>query len=189
MRTDRDGEYPVKISFDEDDKQYVAEFLDLPGCTAAGATVADAYERALVAKKEWIELAIEQGLPIPRPSRAEEYSGRILLRLPTSLHAMLAERAKLQATSLNQYAVYLLSGAIVGDSVSTQIEQLKQRMDSLVKGLDVLSTSVQSHSLIARQLSTMLGSQTLSTQLSGGLYQAQRGSSPQDDLSGSSRPC
>ena len=135
--------YPVKIDFDEQDQLYTAEFLDLPGCSASGETVEEAYERAQTAKQEWLRLSTEQGLPIPKPSRPEEYSGRFLLRLPPSLHAMLAERAKLQGSSLNQYAVHLLSGAVVGDSVCTQIDQLQRKVAGLEVQLSLLSRSLE----------------------------------------------
>lgn len=39
----------------------------------------------------------------------EGYSGRILLRIPRSLHKRLAEAAKVEGVSLNQYALYRLS--------------------------------------------------------------------------------
>jgi predicted RNase H-like HicB family nuclease len=149
----RDINYPVKIEFDEQDGLYIAEFMDLPGCSASGATVQEAYQHAEIAKEEWMRLAEEQGLRIPKPSRAEEYSGRILLRLPPSLHGMLAEHAKLQATSLNQYAVHLLSGAIVGDGVRTQIDQLRGTVTQLEQQLGQLTRKVElSFSQLARQI-------------------------------------
>ena len=39
-----------------------------------------------------------------------EYSGKISLRIPKSLHKKLAEEAKEEGVSLNQYALYKLSG-------------------------------------------------------------------------------
>lgn len=39
----------------------------------------------------------------------EGYSGKLSLRVPRSLHKELAERAKLEGVSLNQYALYKLS--------------------------------------------------------------------------------
>ena len=39
----------------------------------------------------------------------EGYNGRILLRIPRSLHKHLAESARIEGVSLNQYALYKLS--------------------------------------------------------------------------------
>ena len=36
----RNMNYPVKIEFDEEDGLYIAEFPDLPGCSAPGSSVA-----------------------------------------------------------------------------------------------------------------------------------------------------
>ena len=47
---------------------YVAEVPDLPGCTAEGATPADASTAALQAIAAWIENARRSGEPVPPPS-------------------------------------------------------------------------------------------------------------------------
>ncbi|MFZ0773481.1 MAG: type II toxin-antitoxin system HicB family antitoxin [Candidatus Sulfotelmatobacter sp.] len=165
--------YPVKIEFDEEDGLYIAEFPDLPGCSAPGGSVEEAYDRAQQAKEGWIRLAEEQGLPIPKPSRSEEHSGRILLRLPAALHGMLADRAKNQATSLNQYVVHLLSGTVVGDIVGGQVEQLKLKVASLESQLNQVAKGLEaSYSQIAKQLAGSVGTGPTHPQTPGGIYAA-----------------
>lgn len=39
----------------------------------------------------------------------EDYSGRLVLRIPRSLHKTLREAAKIEGVSLNQYMLYKLS--------------------------------------------------------------------------------
>lgn len=39
----------------------------------------------------------------------EEYSGRLVLRIPRSLHKALKEQAEIEGVSLNQYMLYKLS--------------------------------------------------------------------------------
>ena len=39
----------------------------------------------------------------------EEYSGKLVLRIPRSLHKTLKEAAKIEGVSLNQYMIYKLS--------------------------------------------------------------------------------
>ncbi len=39
----------------------------------------------------------------------EGYNGKVLLRMPKSLHKRLAEEAQIEGVSLNQYALYKLS--------------------------------------------------------------------------------
>ncbi|MGI6554912.1 MAG: toxin-antitoxin system HicB family antitoxin, partial [Bacillota bacterium] len=45
--------------------------------------------------------------PVP-----EDFSGRLNIRIPKTLHQALAERAKNENTSLNQYILYQLARAI-----------------------------------------------------------------------------
>jgi predicted RNase H-like HicB family nuclease len=40
----------------------------LPGCTAHGETAEEAVREALVAMRLWLEVAEEDGFPIPEPS-------------------------------------------------------------------------------------------------------------------------
>lgn len=46
---------------------------------------------------------------IPLPSSDNSYSGKLLVRMPKSLHRRLAETAEREGVSLNQYIVSLLS--------------------------------------------------------------------------------
>lgn len=39
----------------------------------------------------------------------EEYSGRLVLRIPRSLHKLLKQEAEIEGVSLNQYMLYKLS--------------------------------------------------------------------------------
>lgn len=102
--------YRMEIVRDMDEGGYVASFPDLPGCLTCGDTVEKAAENANDAKKAWIEAALEDGVEIKEPSAVQTaYSGQFKLRLPRSLHRTLAERAKAEGISMNQYCVYLLS--------------------------------------------------------------------------------
>jgi antitoxin HicB len=90
---------------------WLAEFPDLPGCMADGATPEEAMREAADAARSWIRTAKAHGDPIPTPSRADRtsYSGRWLLRTPKTLHKRLSERAKAEGVSLNTLAVTLLA--------------------------------------------------------------------------------
>ena len=61
------------------------------------------------AKRAWLEAALQDGLGIPEPQSLRDYSGQFKLRLPKSLHQQLAEHAKQEGVSMNQYCVYLLT--------------------------------------------------------------------------------
>ena len=58
----------------------------------------------------WIAAALEEGEVIPQPTGGrQEYSGRMLVRMPKTLHRRLIERAHDEGVSANQLAVALLS--------------------------------------------------------------------------------
>jgi predicted RNase H-like HicB family nuclease len=100
--------YPVTI-YPDPDGGYVAEIKDLPRCMTQGETSDETLFNIEEARSLWIETAYEYGDEIPLPSTQVEYSGKVLLRIPRSLHERLTENAEKEGVSLNQYLVFLLS--------------------------------------------------------------------------------
>lgn len=95
--------------YEDDDGGYVAEVKDLPGCITQGDSLEEARRMLDEARELWLETAYELGRPIPLPSEDEEFSGRVLVRMPKHLHASLSQEAKANESSLNQHIVSLLS--------------------------------------------------------------------------------
>lgn len=61
------GKYEIIIYWSEDDKAFIAEVPELPGCAADGATYKEALANVEVVIKDWIATAKELGRPIPQP--------------------------------------------------------------------------------------------------------------------------
>ncbi|WP_013324034.1 toxin-antitoxin system HicB family antitoxin [Gloeothece verrucosa] len=61
------------------------------------------------ARRLWLETAYQYGDNIPID---DQYSGRVLLRMPRSLHRKLVEGSEQEGVSLNQFLVCLLSEGI-----------------------------------------------------------------------------
>lgn len=101
--------YRMEIVEDKDEGGYVVSFPDLKGCISSGETLESAVKNAEDAKTEWIKAALEDGYPIPLPEDDESYSGQFKFRMPKSLHRQLAEHAKKEGISMNQYCLYLLT--------------------------------------------------------------------------------
>ena len=59
--------YEIIIYWSDEDKAYIAEVPELPGCAADGATYKQALSNAEVVIREWIETARELGRSIPEP--------------------------------------------------------------------------------------------------------------------------
>jgi antitoxin HicB len=91
---------------------YVAHIKDLPGCFTQGETLAETMANIQEARELWIETAYEMGDSIPLPNNIVEYSGKLLLRMPKSLHRDLAHKAEVEAVSLNQYISSVLSRSL-----------------------------------------------------------------------------
>ena len=101
--------YKLEIVPDKDEGGYAARYPELPGCITVGATLESVVKNADDAKTEWIAAALEEGVAIPEPTSYDDYSGQFKLRLPKSLHKLLADKSKEEGVSMNQYCVYLLS--------------------------------------------------------------------------------
>ena len=95
---------------DESGSYYFATVQEFDGCMSHGDTYAEAYENIQEAMEGWIETKLENGFEVPLPLNESQYSGKFVLRLPKSLHARLAMEAEKEGVSLNQYALYRLSG-------------------------------------------------------------------------------
>ena len=104
-----DMSYRMEIVEDKDEGGFVVSFPDLPGCVTCGETVESAVANAQDAKRAWLEAALEDRIEIQEPNNLEDYSGQFKLRIPRSLHRLLAEHSKKEGISMNQYCVYLLS--------------------------------------------------------------------------------
>ena len=61
--------YPIAIEIDSPKKSWGFVVPDLPGCfSAADSGIDEAIERAKEAIELWIEVALERGMEIPKPS-------------------------------------------------------------------------------------------------------------------------
>ncbi len=57
----------------------------------------------------WIETVYDSGKEITLPSKETDYSGKLLLQMPKSLHRRLAKKSEREGVSINQYILFLLS--------------------------------------------------------------------------------
>lgn len=98
----------------EDDGTYRAEIIEFPGCFAVGENAAEAAENLEHAALSWIESTIAKGRPIPEPMEENDYSGKLVVRLPKSLHKHAAYAANRDDVSLNQFIVSSIAEKIGG---------------------------------------------------------------------------
>ncbi len=101
--------------------RYFAEVLEFPGCFSEGDTPGQAMDNLNEAMEAWIEAALDSGQGIPEPIATAGYSGRVLLRLPKSLHREAARRAEMDGVSLNQYLVTAIAARAGADDLADRI--------------------------------------------------------------------
>jgi antitoxin HicB len=109
--------YTIEVIRDNDEENpgWVARVVEIPGVITQADTFEELGEMVEDAMRGWIEIAIEDGIPVPEPRPHEEYSGKFVIRLPKSLHRELAEIADRENVSLNAFVSTAL-GKAVGQS-------------------------------------------------------------------------
>jgi antitoxin HicB len=98
---------------EEKGRPWTASVEELPGCTSRGATSEEALAGIEAAMETWIATALEEGRDVPEPRSAASHSGRLLLRMPRTLHADLTRASEREGVSLNQFITDALAGAVV----------------------------------------------------------------------------
>ncbi len=89
---------------------WVVEFPDLPGCTAVGESEAEALLEAKTACELWLDEYYEEHQSYPTPKETcTSFSGRLVLRLPKTLHKEIAIQAEEEGVSLNTLIISLIS--------------------------------------------------------------------------------
>jgi len=86
--------------------------------SADGNTREEALANLDEVKKEMLKDLLERGKEIPlppTPPEDEDYSGRLLVRVPKWLHAEIAARAQMNDCSINQYIGTALSKHVAGE--------------------------------------------------------------------------
>jgi predicted HicB family RNase H-like nuclease len=94
--------------------------------TGDGETPEEAIRDLEKQQRERFAEYLAKGVRIPEPAPREEYSGRLMLRMPKSLHRDLAAQARENAVSLNQFVTYLLGKSIQKPARTKTSEGLKR---------------------------------------------------------------
>jgi antitoxin HicB len=105
--------YSRHVYYDADERAYLALCSEFPHLSAFGATPEEAWQELDEALEGAIDVHRDEGWPLPAPIAPPEPvglpSGKFVVRLPKTLHAALAQRAKREGVSLNALVVTLLA--------------------------------------------------------------------------------
>jgi predicted HicB family RNase H-like nuclease len=105
----------------EEDGSFRAEILEFPGCIATGDTAAKAYGALEEVAESWLQATLAKGQSVPEPAEESEFSGKLVVRLPKSLHRKAARAARRDGASLNQFIVSCISEQVGIRSAVTSV--------------------------------------------------------------------
>lgn len=97
------ADYPFEIRplSEEEGGGFLISYPDFAECISDGATVEEALENGRQALKETIAALKAKKLAVPQPNSGGVASGKFVARVPKTVHAQLATRAKAEGVSLN----------------------------------------------------------------------------------------
>jgi predicted RNase H-like HicB family nuclease len=126
----------TRVLVPEEDGGFSAEILEFKGCFSQGDTAEEAYRNLEEAALSWIEASLELGHVIPEPMSGHEYSGKVALRLPRSLHREAIRLAEKEGVSLNQFLTSAVSEKVGAVKAQSRIEQsIADRVEKIEKQL------------------------------------------------------
>jgi len=123
--------------------RYFAEVLEFPGCFSEGDTPGQAMDNLNEAMEAWIEAALDSDQRIPEPIATAGYSGRVLLRLPKSIHREAARRAEIDRISLNQFLVAAIAARVGADDL---VDAIADKLTSRLQIVAQLGVAVTTYS-------------------------------------------
>lgn len=113
----------VKLS-DVDGGGFLATVPKLPGCISDGETPDEALKNIEDAIKCWLDTAKELGREIPKADEyksEDEFSGRLSLRIPKSLHKAISIQAEKEGCSINQLITMYVSMGVGNEFGKNQV--------------------------------------------------------------------
>ena len=104
-------EYPFEIRplSSEEGGGFLISYPDFSDCISDGATVEEAIVNGRDALKATIAALKAKELPVPLPNGGSVASGKFVARVPKTVHAQLATRAKAEGVSLNSLVLTFIA--------------------------------------------------------------------------------
>ena len=104
-------DYPFEVRplSAEEGGGYLVSFPDFAECISDGESVDEAIENGLDALKATIAALKSKKLPVPAPNSGGVASGKFVARVPKTVHAQLATRARAEGVSLNSLVLTFIA--------------------------------------------------------------------------------
>jgi predicted HicB family RNase H-like nuclease len=109
MKAIRDDRYTYRVTWSEEDKEYIGLCVEFPSLSwlAGGPEAALRGIRSVVA--DAVADMHKNGEPIPEPLASRSFSGKFMVRVPPDVHRELALEAAEAGVSINRLATVKLA--------------------------------------------------------------------------------
>lgn len=110
------NDYPFEVRplSTEEGGGYLISFPDFAECISDGESVDEAVENGRDALKATIAALRSRKLPVPAPNSGGVASGKFVARVPKTVHAQLATRARAEGVSLNALVLTFIAQGLGG---------------------------------------------------------------------------
>lgn len=105
----KDDRYTYRVTWSEDDKEYVGLCAEFPSLSWLARTPEAVLRGIRKVVAEVVKDMRETGEVAPKPIASRRYSGKFMVRVPPEVHRNLAIRAAEAGVSLNRLASLKLS--------------------------------------------------------------------------------
>lgn len=125
----------------DDDHGWTSGVLEVPGVISEGDDANEAIEMAEDALREVIASLLEDGLDVPEPLQARDFSGRLQLRLNPELHRRASMLAAEEGVSLNRWlsaAIARAGGAADADAALAAVAYAALIRDERVASVEAV---------------------------------------------------
>ena len=117
-------DYPFEVRplSAEEGGGYLISFPDFAECISDGETVEEAIENGRDALKATIAALKSKKLPVPVPNSGGVASGKFVARVPKTVHAQLATRARAEGVSLNALVLTFIAQGLGGSGGKSRLK-------------------------------------------------------------------
>jgi len=109
MKAVRNDRYTYRVTWSEDDQEYVGLCAEFPSLSWLAASPEAALRGIRKVVADVVTDMKEAGEPVPEPLASRKFSGKFMIRVPPQVHRDLAIEAAEAGVSLNRLATVKLS--------------------------------------------------------------------------------
>lgn len=109
MAKDNSDRYTYRVTWSEEDGEYVSSCIEFPSLSWLAVTPEEALKGMRKLVNDVVTDLRNNGEPVPQPISTKSFSGKFVVRVPPEVHRQLAIEAAEAGVSLNRLASVKLS--------------------------------------------------------------------------------